>query len=272
MSKENEIIVEAQAVFDEMLEFIDSEFIRLKPWLDDALYDDEKITLGSILGDLRTTMTRVRERSLYTSLEEWVEHYKQRHSSMGVNVSYNELGERESMPTSVQHELTCILQEACGNALKHGKAGMIQILVIYQESEIKITIADNGIGVDLNKLHDKKACGAGVRNMQSRIKKLGGEIQFFNQEGGLGSVVAIKLPVEWLESQRCVSHAQQLGNELHDVLCPEIIGIIMILNSFRNNLSENEAEKWYDIEPLVSGLKTITDRSRSLSHELLAIT
>lgn len=269
MEFKNEVDVKTLSIFKELRDFLETSLARLKPWLDDPIYNDENMTMRTIINNLKLTTERVSDSSRSLSLEEWIENFKERHRSMGIVVTYNELGEKKSISTVVQRELTCILQEACGNAIKHGKAGMIQILVIYQDHELKITIADNGVGMDLSKLDNKDSGGAGVSNMLSRINKIGGNLQFFNKEGESGTVVVIDLSEQGLDEIEETTIETQVGRALHDLLCPEIIGVIMILVNIKNDLKEIEAKKWCEIKNTEEKLGQFAVDLRSLSHQLI---
>ena len=64
-----------------------------------------------------------------------------------------------------------IIQEAVGNAIKHGKAQKINITLAYEKGVLGVVIYDNGKGFDTRLLNDSK--GLGLHNMQVRARLLG---------------------------------------------------------------------------------------------------
>ena len=75
------------------------------------------------------------------------------------------------------------IKETLNNALKHSKASEIIIDIEFQE-KLKIRIADNGVGIDMNKL---RQFGNGVQNMKRRMATIGGELKIENQGGTVTS-------------------------------------------------------------------------------------
>jgi signal transduction histidine kinase len=63
------------------------------------------------------------------------------------------------------------IQEAVNNAIKYADASIIAINAKQLVSETKITIQDNGIGFDSDKIEK----GNGLKNMQKRIEEIGGK-------------------------------------------------------------------------------------------------
>lgn len=87
-----------------------------------------------------------------------------------------------------------IVQEATGNAIKHGKATEINISLAYSNLALVATITDNGAGFDTSQLTESK--GLGLHNMQVRARMLGA----FNlvSQKGEGTTITLKIPTnEW---------------------------------------------------------------------------
>ncbi|MCB0699993.1 MAG: ATP-binding protein [Chitinophagales bacterium] len=80
-------------------------------------------------------------------------------------------GEEYDLPGEKKLLIFRIVQEAIGNAIKHGKAKRININLAYAPTQLTLTIADDGKGFDTKLLNDSK--GLGLQNMQVRAKLLG---------------------------------------------------------------------------------------------------
>lgn len=80
-----------------------------------------------------------------------------------------------------------LVQESVTNAIRHGKATLINILFTVDEENLIITIVDNGIGCE------NFNPGFGLMNMQERITMLHGKISFTSSANGF--YVKAKIPV-----------------------------------------------------------------------------
>ena len=72
------------------------------------------------------------------------------------------------------------IQEAVNNAIKHASAKNISIEINRISKLIHITISDDGIGFDENKVEK----GNGLLNMEKRIEEIGGTVLFRKSENG----------------------------------------------------------------------------------------
>jgi len=72
------------------------------------------------------------------------------------------------------------LKEALNNVVKHANADLVNIEIDF-ESQLKISIQDNGKGVDHTKV---KLFGNGIINMQKRMELIGGDFRIATTAGG----------------------------------------------------------------------------------------
>ena len=82
-----------------------------------------------------------------------------------------------------------IIQEALQNIIKHAKASRVSLHFTSDTHQLAITIKDDGIGFDTKK--GKK--GIGLKNIQSRIEKLKGNIKI-ESEINVGTTLHIIIP------------------------------------------------------------------------------
>ena len=78
------------------------------------------------------------------------------------------------------------MKETLNNALKHSNASLIIIDIAYN-NQLKITITDNGAGIDLQNL---RQFGNGLKNMARRMESIGGT---FTIENNNGTVTTLQL-------------------------------------------------------------------------------
>ncbi|WP_158541538.1 sensor histidine kinase [Pelagibacterium lacus] len=84
------------------------------------------------------------------------------------------------LPLATAHTLRSIVREAVHNALKHGKARTISIVVRLEGEAIAMSVADDGSGFD----PDRVQAGNGLANMQARVSGLGGRLTVASGAGG----------------------------------------------------------------------------------------
>jgi len=83
-----------------------------------------------------------------------------------------------------------LAQEAISNAIKHGRATSIEVLLEAKPTTMLLSIIDNGSGMTQSEPGEK---GVGLNIMQYRTSTLGGELQIGN-EPGRGVAVRLHYP------------------------------------------------------------------------------
>ncbi len=83
-----------------------------------------------------------------------------------------------------------VIQESLTNAMRHGKASRVRIVMERQEDTAVLTINDNGIGCGEIKN------GFGTKHIMERIGMLNGTVEFKSENGF--SVIA-RIPIRWGE-------------------------------------------------------------------------
>ncbi len=78
------------------------------------------------------------------------------------------------IPDSIKRNLFLVIREGVSNATNHGKASIITITCKKTPKKIEISVIDNGIGFD----QEKVVFGSGIRNIKMRIRELNGTIEF----------------------------------------------------------------------------------------------
>ncbi len=80
------------------------------------------------------------------------------------------------------------VKESLNNALKHSKASLITITLTAGD-ELNVTIADNGVGIDLEKI---RQFGNGLKNIGRRMESISGS---FHIEKNNGTITTLRLPL-----------------------------------------------------------------------------
>ena len=123
------------------------------------------------------------KQQLNVALEEFIYETKQ-HS--GVEFIF-----RQNKPTiqlSKEQELTIFrgVQEATTNAIRHGKATKITLLMMYSANELIVTIMDNGAGSSAISLE------GGLKALEERLHELQAQLELKNTEQGFTVQMKLK--------------------------------------------------------------------------------
>ncbi|PRY86257.1 tetratricopeptide repeat-containing sensor histidine kinase [Mongoliibacter ruber] len=92
-----------------------------------------------------------------------------------------------------------IIQEWCNNILKYSGADRIDIQLVNDEDELRLTIEDNGKGFDAVLLEESK--GHGWKNINSRVKLIKGALEVDSNPSAKGTtlILAFKPQIKILE-------------------------------------------------------------------------
>jgi len=105
-------------------------------------------------------------------------------------VSFHETGDTNIRDPEVSMQLYRICQEAVNNAVKHGEAKNVTILLGRNEGALRLTVADDGKGItSLSRIKP----GMGMHSMRYRARALGGELKI-DSHPDEGTVVSCEIP------------------------------------------------------------------------------
>jgi signal transduction histidine kinase len=155
--------------------------VRVDERLDDSLnlVDEMADHIRSMIADLRPPM--LEDYGLVAALD-W---YSKKVSSR-VDMDITVASEREDvrLPEKIEMALFRIAQEALTNTLKHAQASQITITVTLDEDVVRLVIADDGIGFNVNERpapDDEQSWG--LLNMRERAEAVGGRCHIESYPG-----------------------------------------------------------------------------------------
>jgi signal transduction histidine kinase len=96
---------------------------------------------------------------------------------------------------SLVFELLQIVSEAISNAVRHGRASIVDIRAAQAEESLRLTIADNGVGMPVHGVFGMaqlKDMAAGPRSLRGRVAGLGGDLVV--ESGPTGTTLKITAP------------------------------------------------------------------------------
>ncbi len=129
-----------------------------------------------------------------------------KNASIEAVFNFNEDEDWDGLAGDIKINVYRIIQETLQNAIKHANCSLFTITFNRDESHFYVNMNDNGSGFNPNK--GKK--GIGIRNISSRIKKLGGTWNI-NSNEGVGTLITLEIPLK-KNSSKFVDTKSQLEN------------------------------------------------------------
>lgn len=153
-----------------------------------------------VINDMRNTIYNLKPMSLDDlGLVFTVDRYAKNimdNNNIIVKLKYNL--ENIKLDSIIDLTLFRVVQEACQNILKHASATQIDIDLIYNEKDIIVTIKDNGIGFDVDKVinqSDNRKTNFGISIMKERITLLCGNLNIQSNKNK-GTVITVYVPIK----------------------------------------------------------------------------
>jgi signal transduction histidine kinase/ligand-binding sensor domain-containing protein len=104
-----------------------------------------------------------------------------------------ETGEPRDLHPVVQEEVANIATEAMFNAFRHAAAKEIEVELVYKRRELRISIRDDGCGMDTSVLTHGRDGHFGLRGMRERAARVKGELTVWSRPGA-GTEVTLTVP------------------------------------------------------------------------------
>jgi PAS domain S-box-containing protein len=98
----------------------------------------------------------------------------------------------EGLPTTVQHQLLRIAQEAIGNAVRHAKPAVVSVTLRWEQPNLILQVTDNGSGISRASL--EKSEGFGLSNMRARTSQIDGKLDV-QTAAGHGTSIVLTVPI-----------------------------------------------------------------------------
>jgi PAS domain S-box-containing protein len=116
-----------------------------------------------------------------------------------VSLYFDSAIEKLNINRDLQLNLYRILQEQLRNVLKYAQCKRIEVDLILNNGKLKMRVADDGIGFDLNAVKS----GIGISNMRRRTELFGGDFSIFSAPGkGCELLTVIPLKSEDVDRTR----------------------------------------------------------------------
>lgn len=88
-----------------------------------------------------------------------------------------------------------LVQEALTNAVRHGRARHVSLVVMRDDGGIHVTVEDDGCGFDVREgFEGSMARGLGLRSIRERVALLGGSVEIDSTPGS-GTILIARVPL-----------------------------------------------------------------------------
>lgn len=168
-----------------------------------AALDVIAVQTATIQRELRSLINELRP--LDVPLDDSLEQALKRHANSlkqatGADVHIHIQGDTRNLPPRAQQAINRIAQEALSNVMRHAQATQTRLEIIIDEKSAQMSIADNGVGIDLLQQQNANQNSYGLTSMRERAEWLGGtfEIQSIRGEG---VKIFIQLPLSKIKTK-----------------------------------------------------------------------
>ena len=172
-------VCSARSDQDQMLECLDNARVHLRLTLDEA---------RQALSDLRHDSF---ENGLPGALSELTQAVKE---EKGVPVTLEVAGAAMRLADSTNRTLLLVTREAIRNAVAHGSPSEVDVRLCFEQSGIRLSISDNGCGLDASSARLAASGHFGILGMRERMEQIGGSLEITSSPGG-GTTVTAYIPL-----------------------------------------------------------------------------
>ena len=102
--------------------------------------------------------------------------------------------ENERLPQVIELAAYRVIQQGVTNALQHAQADKLDIDLTWADSELQLTIADDGVGFNVDRLEEPTSSGHfGLANLMSRVRGINGQFQIESKPSA-GTTLRARIP------------------------------------------------------------------------------
>jgi len=175
---------------------------------------DEAIAEGrDAIQNLRSSTTAVTE--LAQAMTAWAEDFAQGPNGERSSVTFRAsvVGTPRVLHPLLRDDVYRIACEALRNAYHHAQASHIEAEVTYGAREVRVSIRDNGNGIDPQHVSAGRSGHWGLINMRERAERIGSTLSLWS-EVGAGTEVELRIPdsIAYVPSSRLGSVRRLFGS------------------------------------------------------------
>jgi signal transduction histidine kinase len=202
LEREHAATEERQRIMQDMHDGVGSQLLSTLVMVErgTATQKDMVILLQECLDDMRLAIDSLSpdDPDLLSVLGNFRFRMESRFKGMGINLHWRSHAMPDSLDVAPHAGLQVlrIMQEALTNVLKHSEARNVEVDLAFSTDELRITIADDGVGFSA----EDKPAGRGLGNMHLRAKKIGATLVVDQRPSG--TVLRLRVPLNAYASPR----------------------------------------------------------------------
>jgi signal transduction histidine kinase len=102
-------------------------------------------------------------------------------------------GREMALSPDLRDEIYCIGREAISNACRHSLASNIDIDIEYRATQLRLTVCDNGCGIDIERLPASRYGYWGLHGMRERAERIGAKLRVLSRAAA-GTEIELSVP------------------------------------------------------------------------------
>ncbi|MFB6452354.1 sensor histidine kinase [Bradyrhizobium tunisiense] len=157
--------------------------MRIRRTMDDPvgaerLCDEIDASIDEALREIRAFAYLLHPQNLTEGLKATIEHYADGFAARtSLRVTTRILADVDRLPYETQRSLLRVVQEALTNVFRHAKATEVSIVIDGAGSQFRLTISDNGRGLQAGRANRPISTGVGIPAMRARLEQIGGSLE-----------------------------------------------------------------------------------------------
>jgi signal transduction histidine kinase len=173
--------------------------------LDQLVSRKQEITLETIVGDLehmrkaaqesyelvRGTLETIRPETVPLLTNLLLEHARKISKRANFELDFKTIGKPVPLPIEVNRAIFYVFEEALCNTEKYAQASKVDIRAEWCEDNFELTIADNGVGFNLDSIDADQHFGLEI--LHERMDKVSGQVTLNSSEDS-GTTVFVRVP------------------------------------------------------------------------------
>lgn len=158
--------------------------------MNDALDRADELMQQARQGVKDIRATGMEENDLPDMIKRCAEELQQYHAA---TLTLTFAGTPQPLDVTVCTEIYRIAREAMTNAIQHSEAAKIEVELTYLAEHLRVSVRDNGVGIESQLLNSGRANHWGMSGMRERAEKIGARFRISSQRGA-GTEVEVTIP------------------------------------------------------------------------------
>ena len=178
----------SQQLHDDLGHDMVSLMTLIKLYMIERQEDDEKLEQSfelsnNLLNKIRKVVSGISDNKLLT-IEKRLQELKSKMTNTEIDINISIIGTEDDKYLFANEAIFCTVREAVTNAIKHGDADRIDVVVNYKDDFTKLDIIDNGKGCQ-NIIKNM-----GLKGIENNIIAIGGKVKFISDDESGFRVIA----------------------------------------------------------------------------------